>query len=158
LVNEAQVRHYKRWPILGINVGTPEVDAQPTTFDGEITKFKNWISTRLTWLDANMPGKDIQTTGVQGTVAIPKDFVLFQNYPNPFNPTTVINYYLPVASHAVVKVYDVLGREVATLVNEQKSAGSYQVTFDAHLLTSGVYFYSLQAGSFAETKKLILIK
>jgi hypothetical protein len=89
---------------------------------------------------------------------MPKDFVLFQNYPNPFNPTTVIHYYLPVASHAVVKVYDVLGREVATLVNEQKLAGSYQVTFDAHLLTSGVYFYSLQAGSFAETKKLILIK
>jgi hypothetical protein len=158
LVNEAQVRHYQRWPILGINVGTPEVDAQPTTFDGEITKFKKWISTRLSWLDANMLGKDIQATGVQGTVVIPKDFVLFQNYPNPFNPTTVIHYYLPVASHAVVKVYDVLGREVATLVNEQKSAGSYQVTFDAHLLTSGVYFYSLQAGSFAETKKLILIK
>jgi hypothetical protein len=158
LVNEAQVRHYQRWPILGINVGTPEVDAQPTTFDGEITKFKKWISTRLSWLDANMLGKDIQATGVQGTVVIPKDFVLFQNYPNPFNPTTVIHYYLPVASHAVVKVYDVLGREVATLVNEQKLAGSYQVTFDAHLLTSGVYFYSLQAGSFAETKKLILIK
>jgi hypothetical protein len=158
LVNEAQVRHYQRWPILGINVGAPEVDAQPTTFDGEITKFKKWISTRLSWLDANMLGKDIQATGVQGTAVMPKDFVLFQNYPNPFNPTTVIHYYLPVASHAVVKVYDVLGREVATLVNEQKLAGSYQVTFDAHLLTSGVYFYSLQAGSFAETKKLILIK
>jgi hypothetical protein len=158
LVNEAQVRHYQRWPILGINVGTPEVDAQPTTFDGEITKFKNWILTRLTWLDANMPGKDIQTAVVQGTVAIPKNFLLFQNYPNPFNPTTVIHYYLPVASHAVVKVYDVLGREVATLVNEQKSAGSYQVDFDAHLLTSGVYFYSLQAGTFTETKKLVLIK
>jgi hypothetical protein len=158
LVNEAQVRHYQRWPILGINVGTPEVDAQPATFDGEITKFKNWILTRLTWLDANMPGKDIQTAVVQGTVAIPKNFLLFQNYPNPFNPTTVIHYYLPVASHAVVKVYDVLGREVATLVNEQKSAGSYQVDFDAHLLTSGVYFYSLQAGTFTETKKLVLIK
>jgi CotH kinase protein/Secretion system C-terminal sorting domain len=158
LVNEAQVRHYQRWPILGINVGTPEVDAEPTTFDGEIAKFKNWISTRLNWLDANMPGKDIQVTSVQSTVTRPKDFVLYQNYPNPFNPTTVIHYYLPVASHAVVKVYDVLGREVATLVNEQKSAGLYQVTFDAHLLTSGVYFYSLQAGTFTETKKLVLIK
>jgi CotH kinase protein/Secretion system C-terminal sorting domain len=158
LVNEAQVRHYQRWPILGINVGTPEVDAQPSTFDGEITKFKKWISTRLTWLDANMPGKIIQSTAIQGAVAVPKDFVLFQNYPNPFNPTTVINYQVPVSSHVVVKVYDMLGRDVATLVNEQKSAGSYQVDFDAHLLTSGVYFYSLQSGSFAETKKLILIK
>jgi spore coat protein CotH len=158
LVNEAQVRHYQRWPILGINVGTPEVDAQPATFDGEITKFKNWILTRLTWLDANMPGKDIQTTGVQGTVPIPKDFVLFQNYPNPFNPTTVINYYLPVAGHVVVKVYDMLGREVATLVNEQKPAGSYHVAFDARLLSSGVYFYSLQSKSFKDTKEMVLIK
>jgi hypothetical protein len=158
LVNEAQVRHYKKWPILGIDVGTPEVDAQPTTFDGEITKFKNWISTRLTWLDANMPGKIVQGTGVQGTVAIPKDFELFQNYPNPFNPTTVINYQLPVASHVVIRVYDILGREVTTLVNEQKPAGSYQVDFDAHLLSSGVYFYRLQAGSFTETKKFVLVK
>ena len=158
LVNEAQVRHYQRWPILGINVGTPEVDAQPTTFDGEITKFKNWILTRLTWLDANMPGKDIQTTDVQGTLPIPKDFELFQNYPNPFNPTTVINYSLPAAGHVVVKVYDILGREVATLVNEQKPAGSYHVAFDAHLLSSGVYFYSLQSKSFKETKEMVLIK
>ena len=158
LVNEAQVRHYQRWPILGINVGTPEVDAQPTTFDGEITKFKKWISTRLSWLDANMLGKDIQATGVQGTVVIPKDFVLFQNYPNPFNPTTVIHYYLPVASHAVVKVYDVLGREVATLVNEQKPAGSYHVAFDARLLSSGVYFYRITAGTFTKSKQMMLIK
>ncbi len=158
LVNEAQVRHYQRWPILGIDVGTPEVDAQPTTFDGEITKFKNWISTRLTWLDANMPGKVSQGTGVQATAAVPKDFVLSQNYPNPFNPTTVISYQVPLASHVVIKVYDMLGREVTTLVNERKPAGSYQVPFDAHLMPSGVYFYSLQSGSFKETKKMELIK
>jgi CotH kinase protein/Secretion system C-terminal sorting domain len=158
LVDEAQVRHYQRWPILGIDVGTPEVDAQPTTFDGEITKFKNWIATRLTWLDANMPGKVSQETGVQGTAAVPKDFILFQNYPNPFNPTTLIQYQLPMAGDVVVRVYDVLGREVTTLVNERKSAGSYQVAFDAHLLPSGVYFYSLQSGSFKETKKMELIK
>jgi len=158
LVNEAQVRHYQRWPILGIDVGTPEVDPQPTTFDGEITKFKNWISTRLTWLDANMPGKASQGTGVQGRVETPNFFVLSQNYPNPFNPTTVINYQVPVAGHVSVKVYDLLGREVMTLVNERKSAGSYQVLFDAHLLPSGVYFYSLESGSFKETKKMELLK
>ena len=158
LVNEAQVRHYKRWPILGIDVGTPEVDAQPTTFDGEITKFKNWISTRLTWLDANMPGKVTLGVSDRGTVAIPNNFVLFQNYPNPFNPTTVISYQVPVASHVAIRVYDVLGREVVTLVNERKSAGSYQVDFDAHSLSGGVYFYRMQAGSFTETKKLVLVK
>ena len=97
-------------------------------------------------------------TGVRATAAVPKDFVLFQNYPNPFNPTTVISYQLPTAGHVVIKVYDVLGREVTTLVNERKSAGSYQVPFDAHLMPSGVYFYSLQSGSFKETKKMELIK
>jgi hypothetical protein len=158
LVNEAQVRHYQRWPILGIDVGTPEVGPQPTTFDGEITKFKDWISTRLTWLDANMPGKVTLGVSDPGTVAMPKDFVLFQNYPNPFNPTTVINYQLLVASQVVIRAYDVLGREVATLVNERKSAGSYQVDFDAHSLSGGVYFYRMQAGSFTETKKLVLVK
>ena len=134
------------------------MDAQPTTFDGEITKFKNWISTRLTWLDANMPGNVSQGTSVRGTAAVFKDFVLFQNYPNPFNPTTVIHYQLPTAGDVVLRVYHVLGREVTTLVNERKSAGSYQVAFDAHLLPSGVYFYSLQSGSFKETKKMELIK
>jgi hypothetical protein len=158
LVNEAQVRHYQRWPILGIDVGTPEVGPQPTTFDGEITKFKDWISTRLTWLDANMPGKVTLGVSDPGTVAMPKDFVLFQNYPNPFNPTTVINYQLLVASQVVIRAYDVLGREVATLVNERKSAGSYQVDFDAHSLSGGVYFYRMQAGSYKETKKMELIK
>jgi hypothetical protein len=158
LVDEAQIRHYQKWPILGIGIGTPEVDAQPTTFDGEIAKFKNWISTRLTWLDANMPGKDIQETGVQGTVAIPKDFVLFQNSPNPFNPTTVINYQLAVSRHVVVKVYDILGREVTTLVNEVRSAGYHSVNFSASSLSSGIYFYRITAGMFTQTKQMVLIK
>jgi hypothetical protein len=159
LVNEAQVRHYQRWPILGVaSAGAPEVDAQPKTFDGYITQFKNWISIRLTWLDANMPGKVIQSTGVQGPVAVPKDFVLSQNYPNPFNPTTVINYQLPVTSRVVVKVYDMLGREVATLVNEVKSAGYYSVDFNASALSSGIYFYRITAGAFTQSKQMMLIK
>jgi hypothetical protein len=157
LVNEAQVRHYQKWPILGKNVGAPEVDAQPTTYDGEITKFKNWILTRLAWLDAHMPGKDIQgTTGMQCIVTIPKDFALFQNYPNPFNPTTVINYQLPVTGHVVIKVYDVLGRQIETLVNGRQNAGNYSLTFDAGNLSSGVYYYSLQTAREAITRKMVL--
>lgn len=158
LVNEAQVRHYQKWPILGKNVGAPEVDAQPTTYAGEITKFKNWISTRLTWLDANMPGKDIQVTGVQGAVKEPKDFVLFQNYPNPFNPTTVINYQLPVSGQVALKVYDVLGKEIETLVDERQSAGNYSVTLDAGNLSSGVYYYRLQTAKETITRKMVLIR
>lgn len=83
---------------------------------------------------------------------------LEQNYPNPFNPTTNISYVLPKAENVSLKVYDVLGREVATLVNEVKAAGAYTVPFNASNLSSGVYFYKLQAGSFVQTKKMMLVK
>ncbi len=92
-------------------------------------------------------------------------FMLNQNYPNPFNPTTTISYSIPVETlratslHQVtLRVYDVLGREVATLVNEEKPAGNYEVNFDAGNMTSGIYFYTLKAGEFSQTKKLMLIK
>jgi len=98
----------------------------------------------------------------------PKDFSLSQNYPNPFNPNTKIKYQIPELSFINIKVYDVLGNEVATLVNAEKPEGSYEVKFsatggsatggDVYNLTSGIYFYRLQAGSFIETKKMILLK
>jgi len=86
------------------------------------------------------------------------NFTLEQNYPNPFNPSTKINWQSPISSWQVLKVFDVLGNEVATLVNEFKPAGSYEVEFNAANLPSGVYLYKLQAGSFVETKKLMLLK
>ena len=95
---------------------------------------------------------------------IPDAYELYQNYPNPFNPTTVISYRLPVVSNVTLKVYDVLGREVATLVNEPKTPGNYEVTFDGSDLSSGIYFYRLQvnsqgsAESFSQTKKFVLMK
>lgn len=85
-------------------------------------------------------------------------FHLFQNYPNPFNPSTMINYQLPMASHVTLKIYDVLGREVRTLVNEVQKRGSYGVEFDGRKLSSGLYFYTLVAGSYVVTKKMVLIK
>jgi hypothetical protein len=89
---------------------------------------------------------------------IPWKFALFQNYPNPFNSNTTINYYVPGLSFVTLKIYDVLGNEIATLVNEEKSVGSYQAEFNATNLPSGIYFYRLQAGSFVETKKMVLMK
>lgn len=86
------------------------------------------------------------------------NFVLYQNYPNPFNPNTRINYSIPQKSEVQIIIYDDLGKEVAVLVNEEKDTGRYEVLFDASGLTSGVYFYQLQAGSFIETKKMLLIK
>lgn len=89
---------------------------------------------------------------------IPDSYSLNQNYPNPFNPLTTINFTLPYQEFVNLKVFNTLGQEVATLVNEEKSAGSYSVPFDAAKLSSGIYIYKISAGSFAETKKMILLK
>ena len=86
------------------------------------------------------------------------NYELSQNYPNPFNPNTIISYSLPQQCLVGIKVYDILGKEVAILVNEQKKAGAYDVRFNAKNLTSGVYFYTIKAGDFVQTKKMILVK
>ena len=88
----------------------------------------------------------------------PSTFDLRQNFPNPFNPSTVISYQLPVSSQVSLKVYDVLGNEVASLVNLQQEAGSYNVTLDASTLASGTYIYRLIAGDYVSTKKLVVLK
>ena len=98
------------------------------------------------------------TTDVENQLTVPTEYKLAQNYPNPFNPVTTIQYSIPQRSNVLLKVYDVLGNEVATLVNEEKDRGVYSVNFDATQLTSGIYFYTLQASDFIETKKMILIK
>jgi|GEM_PF-5496761 len=93
------------------------------------------------------------------TNTVPNEFALAQNYPNPFNPTTNVSFVIRHSSLVTLKVYDVLGREVATLLNnETLEEGSYDVTFDANGLTSGVYFYRIQAGTFSEVKKMVLMK
>ncbi|MBI5662386.1 MAG: T9SS type A sorting domain-containing protein [Ignavibacterium album] len=89
---------------------------------------------------------------------IPTEYKLFDNYPNPFNPTTAISWQSPVGSWQTLKVYDVLGNEVATLVDEYREAGGYKVEFDASKLASGVYFYKLTAGSFTSSKKMMVVK
>lgn len=83
---------------------------------------------------------------------------LYDNYPNPFNPSTSIKYSLAEANFTTLKIFDALGNEVAVLVDELKSAGTYQVKFNATTLSSGIYYYTIQAGSFNETKKMILMK
>jgi hypothetical protein len=86
------------------------------------------------------------------------DYQLNQNYPNPFNPSTKIKYSITQPSNVVIKVFDILGNEIEILVNEEKQTGTYELTWNAEGLPSGVYFYRLQAGSFVETKKMILLK
>jgi len=89
---------------------------------------------------------------------VPDKFKLFQNYPNPFNPTTNIKYQITNTSFVTLKVYDILGREAATLVNEKLQPGSYEVSFDGSNFSSGIYFYKLQAGNFTETRKMLMVK
>ncbi len=111
---------------------------------------------RLKQIDFN--GEFAYSDIVEVDVAAPNTFALSQNYPNPFNPTTIITYSLPQKSYVTLKIYDVLGNEAATLVNQTQSAGKYDVRYDASGLSNGVYFYTITADHFTSTKKMVLLK
>ena len=118
-------------------------------------------SYRLKQIDID--GKYEYSKEIEIDLGMPNEFSLSQNYPNPFNPSTTIKYSIPKiinnqSSIINIKVYDILGNVVATLVNENKAAGNYEVKFNATNLTSGIYFYHISTGSFASTKKMILLK
>ena len=101
----------------------------------------------------------ISVTGVDDNDLEPvSTYKLYNNYPNPFNPSTKIRYSLPVKSNVNLQIYDAAGKEVASLVDGEQPAGEHEINFDAENLTSGVYFYKLQAGSFIQTKKMLLLK
>lgn len=103
-------------------------------------------------------GEDSTTSVNQNFINTPIQYELFQNYPNPFNPNTKITYSIPYSSFVSLKVYNILGKEIATLVNEEKTVGKYEVNFNAKNLSSGVYFYRIEAGKFLDTKKFILLR
>ncbi|BDQ03630.1 T9SS type A sorting domain-containing protein [Ignavibacterium sp.] len=115
-------------------------------------------------IDGKVYGDTVTVSVDDYLTEVPNQFKLYQNYPNPFNPTTVISWQSPVGSWQTLKVYDVLGNEVATLVNEYREAGSYKVEFstgsigNASELPSGVYYYKLSVGNFSDVKKMMLIK
>jgi hypothetical protein len=124
----------------------------------------NYVDLTLLGIPAfNIPGLETKLTDeiisvVENEETIPSAFSLEQNYPNPFNPSTKISWQSPVGSWQTLKIYDVLGNEVATLIDEYKPAGTYELTWYAEQLPSGVYFYQLKAGTFIETKKMLLLK
>ncbi len=119
-------------------------NGSPLNSNAEIQQAKQWPLTGI-----------LSTPNENFTI---ESFELGQNYPNPFNPSTTINFSVATSVFVSLKVYDVLGNQVATLVNEEKSVGNYKVEFDAAGFTSGIYFYKLQSGSFVETRKMILLK
>ncbi len=151
------------------------------TWSSGIYRLKNWDST---WIPVGLPNEYVtsfafnngylyaatnnssvwrrpisEITGVKEIkVKIPSEFSLAQNYPNPFNPSSIIEFKLASRQFITLKVYDILGKEIKTLVNEERPAGSYSVLFNAAGISSGVYFYKIQAGKFSETKKMILLR
>jgi len=154
---EVQRRSEKasEWQVLGFVRGAgTTAEAQSYTFLDKSASGK--VQYRLKQVDFDGTFEMLPTVEVDA--GMPRTFELGQNYPNPFNPSTVMSYQLPVASNVSLKVYDVLGREVATLVNGRQEAGRYSVSFNAASFASGVYFYRLQAGNFVQTKKMMLVK
>ena len=102
--------------------------------------------------------KDNGNTEVINELSNPDGYTLFQNYPNPFNPTTKISYQIPEPRFVLLKVFDVLGNEIATIVNEEKAPGEYEVEFNASKYSSGIYFYKLQTGNYSMIKKMVILK
>jgi len=108
-------------------------------------------------VEVNVKGKEIEKSGISGIISL-SEYKLEQNYPNPFNPTTKIDYSIKNDGNVMIKVYDVLGNEVASLVNERKQPGNYSTTFDAANLPSGIYVYQLRTENFTDTKKMLMLK
>jgi photosystem II stability/assembly factor-like uncharacterized protein len=153
----------------GTNWGYQIPDTSIHIFNYSFIKFtdrlKGWAYSSV----STMGGVHTKTGGLDTTIftainqpgtGIVSDFRLYQNYPNPFNPVTVINYELRNTSYLVLKVFDLNGKEVTTLINQKQNSGSYSINFDANKynLSSGIYFYTLQTDNFKEAKKMILIK
>jgi hypothetical protein len=146
------------YTLVGIAPGSYRLDAVKAGYNQTTTPTVsiNQIGTIPTTVTVNLRLARTSTDAAEGTQ--PMEFKLEQNYPNPFNPMTEIRYQVSKVGHVTLKVFDLLGREVATLVSERLNPGSYETTFDGGGLASGVYLYRLQAIDFVSTKKLILLK
>lgn len=149
------------WNVLGFIQGAgTSTEIKDYTF-AEINVKAGTYKYRLKQIDFD--GKFTFSNEIEIVVDVPMEFALNQNYPNPFNPSTIIRYQLAEAGFVTLKVYDVLGREVITLVDEEKEAGYYKIEFSSAslgntALSSGVYYYRIKAGNFIETKKMILLR
>jgi hypothetical protein len=155
LLDESKTRNFEKWPVLGVWVWPNYYVGQ--TYQQEISYLKNWIAFRLNWMDNNMIGEPTDVEENQSE--IPSDFRLEQNYPNPFNPSTRIQYAIDSRQFVKLTIFNSLGEEVETLVNEYQEAGIHSTLFIVNsTLPSGVYFYRMQAGDFIMSRKMILVK
>jgi hypothetical protein len=159
---------YPDWPI-PVNLAYSDADLKTAGIGGFPLGDLNWFPTqKANWLaqrnaelaniQNSLDNAHLVSTGVGELTGVPSTFALQQNYPNPFNPSTLISFTIPKSGNVSLKVYDVLGQEVATLMNEFKPVQSYEVKFDARGLASGIYFYTLQTENQSLTKKMVLMK
>jgi len=154
MLDEAQIRNFERWPILGVYIEPNYYVGQ--SYQDEINYLKNWIAARIEWLDQNMVGSTSNMN--QNSEIIPDFFELYQNYPNPFNAFTTIKFQLPQREFVIIDIFDMLGNQLVTLQRKEKPAGYYEVNFNAADLPSGVYIYRIQAGNYVQTRKMLLLK
>lgn len=140
------LREKNSYKIAYITFGLEQINSEASQ-DLIVDKILDWFATPV-----------VSVTESENSKNIPSKFSLEQNYPNPFNPSTQISYSLPISGNVKIVVHDILGKEVAQLVNENKESGSYSIMFNAKDLTSGIYFYSISSGSYYEVKKMLLIK
>jgi hypothetical protein len=145
--------------VAGLNPLSEELEALPSTLN-KATRTITTAYTKFfdTYVVASKSTVIITEVSSRPNTGVPEHFALEQNYPNPFNPVTSIQYAVGRDRFVSLKVYDILGREMATLVNERKPAGKYRMSFDANGLPSGVYFIKMRAGEFAATKKMLLMR
>jgi subtilisin-like proprotein convertase family protein len=155
LLAEAQERNFTRWPILDANIWTNPTPV-PTTFLGHAQDIKDWLNARYNWLDGAMPGVAINCFLSDETVT-PNDFDLTV-YPNPFIQQTTFSYYLKNEAEVSIKIYDILGKKVSTLKDDNQLPGEHLMNLDAKNLNAGVYLYQLIVGDQATSGKLILQK
>lgn len=155
VLDEAQQRNFQRWPILGTYVW-PNLQVFDTYVE-EVSYLKNWIHTRLLWMDTNMFGSCASYTH-KDTDITPRVFSLAQNYPNPFNPLTKIKFSLPRGDKVKIELYNTIGQRVEILLNQPMKAGHHEIEFNAQNLSSGIYFYRIEAGEFQDVKKMVLLR
>ena len=148
-------RNFSKWPILGTYIWPNYYVFE--TFDQEINYLKSWISDRLNWMDSQILLLNSKSS------LILTDFYLNQNYPNPFNPVTTLSYSLPKDESVNITIYDIMGRPVKTIQNSFQTKGFKFVQWDAkndrnEPVSAGLYLYTIQAGKFRQTRKMVLMK
>lgn len=151
-LDEAKTRNFQRWQVLGHYIWPNNFIG--TTYPDEIAYLKSWIRRRGAWMDQQFLIPD----AVDDESVTAGKFHLHQNYPNPFNPSTSIEFEIPERGTVTLKIFDILGKEVTTLINSELLPGNHKIMFNASGLSSGIYFARLQSGSRQETRKIMLLK